>query len=494
MIALALTSLVLASTQPDTVRLSLTQALELARQNNPGFIREMLDWDNEKLDWYGARAERFLPEVDLQLTTPEYVSALRRVSADDGSDRFVHTLRRTVEAELDVSMPLPTGGSFGISGTITSLHQPSSDADERFAGATFLGFRLSQDFFGINGRQRSYRLSRESYVRAQVELLESERDLAQDVIEEYYVLVSALKEAEIDSVLFVRDSLRMLENQRTTGQRLSEIDSLKFAGEAARSAFSRTQSRQELVRQRAEVNEMLGLPLTTVIVPDTVVRVEEIEVNATDGLAHAMQNRLDLRLAELSVDNRRFGLRDARKTSPITVELDGTMGFDGSAENPFMRSALRQALRDQDKSTNIQVSISIPIFDRFDERYAVAEARNELRSSEISLEERLRELENEVRLAAQDVENAKIQLQLAETQYEITRRTVALQGERFQRGEIAATEFLIDQADAREAEVDLLEAQVEILLAYEDWKRVIGIPPFGSGSLLPDASLTRLRQ
>jgi outer membrane protein TolC len=191
-----------------------------------------------------------------------------------------------------------------------------------------------------------------------------------------------------------------------------------------------------------------------------------------------MANRLDLKLSQLSVENRRASLRDAHKTSPITVDLDGTVGFDGSAETSSLRPSLSDALRSQDRSTSIQLSVSIPLFDRFEERYAKAEAANELRMAEISLEEQLREIENEVHLAAEEVADALARLDLAQTRFTITRQTLEIQTERFARSEISLTEFLIDQTEAREAEVDLLEAQVEVLQANEEWKRAIGVPPF----------------
>lgn len=479
MIAITVAAILTLTPQQDTVRMSLEQALEHARRASPGFIRETLERDNDELSWLGARAERFLPEVSMELTTPEYVSALRRVPDASGSDRFVRTLRRTIEAELELSQPLPTGGSFSLSANMTSLNQPLDDPDERFQGATFLGFQLNQDFFGINNRRRSYRLARESHVRSQTEFLESERDLANDVIEEYYDLVRAIKEAQIDSVLFVRDSLRSAASQAgAAGQQRSQLDSLKFELEATTSAFNRTRSRQELTQTRARFNEMMGLPLRTVIIPDTVVRMERIVADEQEGLEFARANRLDLKLSELSVDNRRASLRDSRKTSPITLELDGTIGFDGNSENIALRQSLEDALRAQDRSTSVQLTVRIPIFDRFEERYAVREAANELRMSEISLEEQLRELENEVHLAAQNVANALTQLALAEQAFQITRQTLAIQTDRYARNEIPSAEFLIDQADAREAEIDLLDAQVDVLLANEEWKRVIGVPPF----------------
>jgi outer membrane protein TolC len=192
------------------------------------------------------------------------------------------------------------------------------------------------------------------------------------------------------------------------------------------------------------------------------------------GLAAAYANRQDLRLAQLGVENRRAGLRDAHRTSPITLRINTAIGFSGSSNDERAEDALRGAFADQPRSGSATLGVSIPLFDRFDERYAVIRARNDLQSAEINLADQARRMEGEVRVAAQRVENASMQLDLAERQFDLTARTLAIQTRRFAAGEVSSVEFLIDQASARQAEIGLLSAQVEMLTATEEWHRAIG--------------------
>jgi outer membrane protein len=363
-----------------------------------------------------------------------------------------------------------------VTGTVASLNQPLL-TDQRYLGRTFLGFRLQQSLFGVNNSIRSYRLSRESFARSQAEFADQERTLQRSVLSAYFGLVSTRKQVQIDSVLFVRDSLRMAGMFRNNGPvAISEVDSLKFELEVSRSAFNRTRSRQALLRAQASLNEVLGYPASTVIVPDSTLTVERQQIDVEAGVEEAMANRWDYVLAVMGVENRRMGLRDAHRTSPITVSVNSTIGFDGSARSNVAMESLRDALEGQNRSQNIEIGVSIPVFDRFEERNAVGRAQNDLRVAESNLAEQRRQLENEVRLAAQRVTNASLQLDIAEKQSLITRRTLVIQSERFALGEITSVEFLIDQANYRQAEIGLLQAQVELLTANEEWRRAIGEP------------------
>ncbi len=469
-----ITALLLAQTT-DTIRISYPAAMEAARQSNPRFVRQQLQARNAELWMASARAARYLPTVSLDVTSPEYVSALTRVTTTEG-EVFVPTKRRTLQSGVTMTQPLPTGGSLRITGSVASLNQPLL-TDQRYLGRTFLGFRLEQSFFGINYSIRNYRLSRESFARSQAEFADQERNLQRSVLSAYFGLVSTRKQVQIDSVLFVRDSLRMAGMFTGTGPAaLSEVDSLKFELEVSRSAFNRTRSQQALLRAQASLNEVLGYPSTTVIVPDSTLTVERQAIDVERGVAAATANRWDYVLAVMAVDNRRAGLRDAHRTSPVTVSVNSTIGYDGSARSNAAVESLRDALEGQNRSQNIVLGVSIPVFDRFEERNAVGRAQNDLRVAESNLAEQRRVLENEVRLAAQRVANATLQLDLAEKQSRITRRTLEIQSARFAQGEITSVEFLIDQANFRQAEIGLLQAQVELLTANEEWRRAIGEP------------------
>ena len=456
----------------DTVRLSFPQALDRARQNNPDFVNERLDFENATIEFASARAERYFPQLSLNFTLPQYVSRVER-EVDDGEIKFSRQESRTVETELELEQPLPTGGFFRLTGTLAGVGQPLA-GDTAYSAASFLGFALEQQVFGINRSFRDWRLAREDFAQTSAEFADEERNLGREVMEAYYALVQALKQAQIDSVTYVRDSIRNAGAGRRVREITNDVDSLKFLIEATRSAMNLLESDDELTEARAELNEILALPASTIVIPDSNITVERLVPDVEAGLASARRNRQDLRVAELSVENREAGLRDARRTSPITFFIDSRIGFDGSAEGVRPRTAISDAIGNQSRSRRIDLGVSVPLFDRFEERHAVAQAQNDLRASEINLADQQRQLENEVRNAAFSVNNASRRLGLAEQLAQRTQQVLEIETRRYGREEINLVEFLISQTEAREAEIGLLEAQVEMLTATEEWRRAIG--------------------
>ena len=477
------TALAVALTAPaqDTIRLTFAQAMQRAREANPEFVQQRIQAANAEISMATARATRYLPRLDMNFTVPSYSSNLVTVRREDGSEIFVPREQRSVAVGLTLSQPLPTGGRLEISGDVRALNQPLLQQDQQFSGVTDLGIRLDQDLFGINRSIRDYRLARESYARAQAQFADRQRNLSRNVLSAYLQLVQARKQSELDSVLAVRDAERRESiRTRATEEQMSEVDSLKFELERVRAAGSRSTAGQGLARAQARLNEVLAYPVSTVVIPDTTIRVEPFIPDIDAGMAQALANRQDLRLAQMSVENRRLQLRDAHRTSPITLSIEMDLGFNGSSRADALSRALSDAIARQDRARSVDLGVSVPLFDRFSERHAIARARNELASAEADLEDERRQIENEVLLAAERVTNAVEQLALAERRVELTRRTLAIQSTRYQRGGITSAELLQDQASYRSAEIDLLGVQIEFLFAAEEWRRAIGEQSAGS--------------
>ena len=75
--------------QADTVHLSLNEALVLAQKQNTEFVRQQLSYENAVSRLSSAYGQRFLPALNLDVTSPAYSSRLRRETAVDDDGQVV---------------------------------------------------------------------------------------------------------------------------------------------------------------------------------------------------------------------------------------------------------------------------------------------------------------------------------------------------------------------------------------------------------------------
>src|SRR5688572_20765844 len=87
----------------DTVRLSFPEAIDHARKTNPNFVRERLQFENSQTSLNGSWADRYLPEVSLDFTIPEYVAAVsaRGFDEETGRQLFGFNEYRRVSSSLE---------------------------------------------------------------------------------------------------------------------------------------------------------------------------------------------------------------------------------------------------------------------------------------------------------------------------------------------------------------------------------------------------------
>ena len=148
-------------------------------------------------------------------------------------------------------------------------------------------------------------------------------------------------------------------------------------------------------------------------------------------------------LAEGTLKNARLALRTARWQLLPTVSLYGGWsssyftypGKDGYVPTPYF---------DQIKNNGgeyIQLSVSIPIYNRLSNHTNIAKRKNALDRAEADYEQTLQTVEAEVRRAIADRDGTADALRQADTRAELQQEAFALNGKRFEQGLISSIEY-----------------------------------------------------
>jgi outer membrane protein len=156
------------------------------------------------------------------------------------------------------------------------------------------------------------------------------------------------------------------------------------------------------------------------------------------------KNRMpEVALAEGTLNNARLALKTARWQTLPTLALYGGWsssyftypGKDGYVPTPYF---------DQIKNNRgeyVQLSMSIPIYDRLSKHSNFAKRKNALDRAEADYEQTLQTVEAEVRRAIADCDGTADALRQADTRAALQQEAFALNGKRFEQGLISSIEY-----------------------------------------------------
>ena len=154
---------------------------------------------------------------------------------------------------------------------------------------------------------------------------------------------------------------------------------------------------------------------------------------------------------------------------PVTLE-DGTEVFVGG--EPFTLPAGSPALQQtpffnqfaDNRRGSLGLTLSVPIFDRFQTRRGVVEAQVAVEDAEIALEALDRQVAAEVQQSVVQAETAQARLAAAAVQVEAAAEALRVERDRYQFG--AGTLYDVAEAEARLAEAESSRAQAAYTLVF----------------------------
>lgn len=339
---------------------------------------------------------------------------------------------------------------------------------------TSVGFALPIELGGK--RQRRINLARVELEAAEAEIADKERRLANEVRVSYAESLAAIRELQITEELNNVD----VQTARIVEARVTEGDAAPLEHNLLRVEIDRLRARRALVEGRLQaallkLKSVTGTPLNESLqlreeltAPAFAEPLDSIEAS----VAIALHTRPDLKLARLSEEAARAGLRLARAqaTPDITAFSKYTTNRSTFDNTPI------GIIRDQDKLLSFGVSISIPVFNRNQGAKAEAELV-------ISQAQRRREFAEQV---------VRAEVQSAYRRYEAARSAIAtyeqgvLERSRqnitavrgaYQVGAFRVTDLLSEQRRYVDSQREFTETLAEYYRALADLQSAIGTKP-----------------
>ncbi|MGB3544415.1 TolC family protein [Rubrivirga sp.] len=474
---IALVLLVSAAAQAqDSTVVTLARAVEVAIEQSPEVRRGVVADRGRGLAVRSARAAR-LPNLSLSVQPSQRYG----LGFDQTTGEVVSQTVETLGASAFASVPLYDGGRARASVLEAERLRESADASlvrtrQQVAlevAQQFLTLLLDREIAGIEAEQLEGALAQQRRVAELVEAGARARGdlIAQNAVvaERQTALVVAQGAVQRDRVILVQlIGLDPLETYRFVGPDLegleqsglftAELESLETLVAAALDTRSDRRA-QELSIEAAQASigaaRAAGRP--------------SLDLSASVGTGYS------------SLQQRAIGVPPV---TPVTLG-DGTpvlvggvpLTFPGSPD--FETTPIFSQFGDN-RSGSVGLTLTVPLFDRYQSRRGVVEAQIRVEDAQISLDALDRQVASEVQQAVVEAQTARARLAAAEAQVEASSEALRVEQDRYRLG--AGTLYDVAEAQTRLAQAQSSRAQAAYGLAFR-----IALVRLAVGDLEPSA-------
>ncbi len=424
-------------------RLSLEEALRLARTHSPTFLQSQNDMDVAEAQVRSARGQ-FLPSV----------SASMGIS---GSQSHVETYPDPVTQKPE-QLPTPSdsrgsGLSQGVSMGMT----------------LFDGGRM---FRALDAQKASARAT-EAAVRVQ------EQSLTAGVRQAFYTALRAEESIALNARLLAsaRDRLTQTEALFRTASK-GQVDLLGAQEEIATQEMSLESAKNAAMKARIALAQVIGIASDGGFALDGALPpvFDPARLSLDALLALSLNGNPSVQRQELAVTVAEKMASAAMGSRWPTISTNLSYGRSVSVPEFGALSNAYRYLNPQNSSLGFGFGFSLPVFSRFSTTAAITSARASAQDARLQLAQTRLQVESDVRSAYIDFVDAYRSLQLAERRVALSEERLSLTQDQYRRGTITFSELQLMIDRAASSQRDALNARFVWVGAWIALELKVGSP------------------
>ncbi len=461
--------------------LALNEAIDIALEESFSVYQLKQSYLNSAYGLESARRQ-LKTRIDFSSTIPsiqEGISPTFYYNPDTGQQEinYLRSGRTNFNGRISISQPLITNGSISLSGRLSgnqSFNELSGGRDpvENRSLGPSLGINVIQPLFQYNTTKANLRNAELNFEQLDRTYTESELSQINQITNQFYALFQSQKRLEN-----LGESFRLSETNYNTGQRkyaaglIAEVEKMSLEVNWANDLDALEQQKNAHEQQQFTFNRAMGLPLQTKIWVDASEEYHPIEVDMNRALELAFQNRSDIRLQEIAIEQSEMSLRQTQSRGRPDLQINagydltGTSTLSGLGIDDSWGDHLTEAFNgdNSNNNTNVSLTLMIPIFDWGRNRLSVERSMVSLETAQRRMTETEENLKRDVINRVRSVEAARRSMEIQVQNQVISERTYEIDRTRFDRGEITITDLLRSQTQYNNTQAAFLSA----LIGYE---------------------------
>ncbi len=323
------------------------------------------------------------------------------------------------------------------------------------------GYDLFDGFKAVN----NYKISKTGLLIADSQEKQVEADICLAVMEAYYNVVYYKRLVDVyeEQVSVAEQALVKARRQEELGQK-GHADVVQMEADLADRQYDLTNTRNMYESQRMTLADLMFWPLDEELLIDTSMPVWQAEQGVADeAVSFALEHNPAVKIASMQELNAKRELNTAKwQTLPSLGLYAGWSTsyytYQGSQTAPF------QAQFKNNGGEYVEVSLSIPIWNRMSKHSTISRKQHALEKASATLDQTLRDVESEVRRAVQDRNGAATAYRQAQRKAEVQEEAYTLNLKKLEQGLISPLEFQTANNNYLKAQADEMDSLFKYLL------------------------------
>lgn len=440
-------------------KITLSEAINIAQKKSPDYQRNLNR--NQASYWrFKNYKARFLPQVRLDATLPEFSNSTKRIVNDEGQDIFVNQNQLLLAGGLSVSQNIPfTGGTLSLYSNLEKVDLFGNSDITNYSVVPF-SIRYRQNSLFYNSFRWDRKIEPLIYEESKRDFIESMEQISINTCRRYFGLLNAQMQLKIaEKNLFNQDTLYQISQGRFRMGKIAENELLQMELSLLNSKNDVTSNNLELKRTSQNMARYLELE-TENIELRVPIELALFEVDGKKAVEEAESNRkavIEFRRKRLQAEKE---LARAKGNNKLEMSLAANLGISQNG-NDF-----DNLFNNYNKQQFVSLSVGIPIFDwgvSKSER-KMAEANLDLTNNDI--EQDKQEFEQEIYLHVLNWSSKRDFLITSEKAKEIAEKSYEITKKRYVLGNVTITDLNISQEKKDQAFVKYLNSLEDFWIDY----------------------------
>ena len=323
------------------------------------------------------------------------------------------------------------------------------------------GYDLFDGFKAVN----NYKISKTGLLIAQSQEKQVEADICLAVMEAYYNVVyyKRLTDVHEEQVATAESALKKAKRQEELGQK-GHADVIQMEADLADRQYDLTNTYNMYVSQKMTLADLMFWPVDEELIIDTSMPVWQIEPVAAESVVDfALDHNPGVNVASWKELNARRELTTAKWQLMPSIGLYGGWNTNYFTYPNQPTAAFGTQFRNN-MGEYVQLSLSIPIWDRLAKASRISKKRHALEKATAELDQKRRDVESEVRRAIQDRDGAATAYQQAQRKAEVQAEAYTLNLKKLEQGLISPLEFQTANNNYLKAQADEMNSLFKYLI------------------------------